>query len=83
MTDELQSAPYEEIVRRVLAGQLEPEVAAVQLVDLMEEAKGRGPNGLAVSTVGLSDSDAARVTRLARAVQGEVMRRLAPGPEAV
>ena len=83
MSDELISSPYEDLVRQVLAGELEPEVAAVEAVNLMEKLKGRGPTGFSLSALGLSDSDAARLARFARAAEGEVMRRLASGPEAV
>ena len=75
--------PYAALVGQVLAGEVEPEVAGVEAVDLMEKLKRDGPTGFSLSLLGLNDSDAARLTRFARAFDDELMRRLASDPEAV
>jgi hypothetical protein len=39
MSDELLSSPYADLVRQVLAGEVEPEAAAVEAFNLMEKVK--------------------------------------------
>jgi hypothetical protein len=77
MSDEVRSNPYGDLVRRVLAGELDPEAAGVEAVNIMERLKGQAPTGFSLSFGGLTDSDADRLVRFARAAEGEVLRRRA------
>ena len=83
MSDPLSSDPYADLVRRVLAGDVEPEAAALEAVNLMEKLKSAGPTGFSLSFPDVSDADASRLGRFAKAAKAEVIRRLASGPEAV
>jgi hypothetical protein len=81
VTDEISSAPYGELVRHVLAGQIEPEAAALEAVDLMRSQKGDQPTALSLSFLGLSEAEAERLARFASAMEEEQVRRLASGPD--
>ena len=45
MNDAAMSSPYGDLVRQVLAGEVEPEASALEAVNLMEE-KGQGSDRL-------------------------------------
>jgi hypothetical protein len=83
MSDPLSSDSYADLVRRVLAGDIEPEAAALEAVNMMGNLKSAGPTGFTLSFLDVSDADASRLGRFAKAAKAEVIRRLAPGPDAV
>jgi hypothetical protein len=83
MDEEVPPSPYGDLVRQVLAGEIQPEAAGLEAVNLMEEMKGKAPTGLSLSLLGLSDADARLLERFARAAEDELLRRLSSGWEAV
>jgi hypothetical protein len=81
MSDEVLSSPYGDLVRQLLAGEIEPEAAGLEAVNLMEKLKDPGPAGLSLSFRGLSDSEADLLARFVRAAEDELLRRLGSGPD--
>jgi hypothetical protein len=83
MNNQILGSPYGDLVREVLAGKIEPEAAAIEAVNLMEQMKGKAPTGFSLSFLDMSDSDARLLERFASAAEAELLRRLASGWKAV
>jgi hypothetical protein len=67
--------PYGALIDRVLAGELQPEAAALEAVDLMEKLKGAG-TGFSISFSGLNEENADLLQRFIRAAEDEMIRRI-------